>query len=134
MRTKRLKRIFLPVILLFLLILFTVQTPAIITPWIDVPEETETGESGEVTDEPLNEEESTDGGKGSTEIESDFARDAEANTQREIEATSERSAEAAKKKGCGSMIPESGIWVISLTGITAIYFLMRKGKHNETAS
>ena len=127
--SRTIKQIFLLTAFIVCFILLTIDAAAITTPWIDVKEDTETGESGE----PLTGEDDLSAETGeSSDIAFDFGGNGETNT--ETEAVSERSVETPKKKGCGSMILPNGVGAIFIIGIIELFFLMRKGKHDESAN
>ena len=147
MKKKRneMKRIFLSVTLCILFGLLAVDAAAITTPWIDIPNDTETAGSEEVstqppdqpgettaTDQPESERPPDRETNPGEDIAFDFDETAGTTARNETKAESKRSAETPKKKGCGSIIPQNGVWIIFVIGIAEMIFLMRKEKYHGT--
>ena len=125
--SRTIKQVFLLTVFTVCFTLLTIDVAAITTPWIDVEGDTETGGSGEA----LTGEDDLSAETGeSSDIVFDFGGNGETNT----EAVSERSVETPKKKGCGSTILPNGVGAIFIIGIIELFFLMRKGKHDESAN
>ena len=115
-KRRKIKQIFLLVTLTIFFALFVIDAAAINTPFIEVPNE-ETEAKGETT---------TDSIEGTQSI---------GETEQPSETVSEQPTANQKqkaKKGCGSIIPQSGTEAILIFGVIEI-FLMRKEKQNGTA-
>ena len=132
-RNRTIKQVFLLVAFTVCFTLLTIDAAAIITPWIDIPEdETDTGT---VSEEPSGSEDSVTTSSGEEEkIEFEFSEFTETTDTRESEPDTKQATETPKKKGCRGMITQGGIGLLMIIGITEMCFLKRKEKHDESAS
>lgn len=132
------KRLFLLVTVPILLLLFTVYSAAVTTPWIDLPSDEETMEES-ATGSEQEETPAEEPGEENPGNETPAIDMGEENGNRTPGTTvqpenTERPAAAPRKKGCGSIIPQSGVGIIFILGITELFFVKRKEQRNESAN